>query len=135
MVLLSLDRKVEAIQHLDTLGREDPEDAKVWYQLARLYRSQGLHAFKQLGSLDPDSVLVHALKAESYADAEKFQEAVKENKEVQRKKPDFPGVHYALGEINYKPAHIPQPHEELKLALREDPNHPMGNYYLGEVLL
>src|SRR5213594_3933903 len=35
----SLGRKIEAVQQFDILVKEDPNDAKVWYQLGRLHKS------------------------------------------------------------------------------------------------
>ncbi len=104
MALQAVNRKAEAVQHLEALVREDPKDAKVWYQLARLYKSLGMQAFDQLAVLDPDSVQVHALRAESYADSNRPAEAIQEYREVLKRQPGFPGVHFALGEIYYRTA-------------------------------
>ena len=42
---------------------------------------------------------------------------------------------YALGELYWKTLRNEEAEKELRLALREDPNHPMANYYLGELML
>jgi tetratricopeptide (TPR) repeat protein len=132
VVLQSLERKVDAIQHLATLVKDDPTDNKVWYQLARLHRSLALQAFKQIPQ---DSELFHALRAESYVDDEKYPDAINEYQEVLKKEPGFPGVHFALGELYYKTQNTVQAEIELRKTLQEDPNHPLANYYLGELLL
>src|SRR5205823_14727020 len=129
--LQALDRKLEAAQYLDALVKDDPRDVKAWYQLARLHRSLALRALKQIADVDTDSVLIHALKAESYSEDEKFGEALKEYKEVQKKDPNFPGVHFALGEVYHRTGEMAAAEAELKLALQDDPNHPAANYYLG----
>ena len=134
LALQSLDRKSEASQHFETLVEADPKDTKAWYQLARLHRSMAMQAFKQIVLLEPDSASFHALKAESYAEDEKYSEAIREYQEVLKKDPNFPGAHFGLGEIYYQTTN-PEAEGELHRALEEDPNHPAANYYLAEILL
>src|SRR5437867_2617020 len=131
----SLGRKTEAAQQFDILVKEDPNDSRVWYQLARLYKSLSLQAIKQLTHLDPDSVLVLAMRAESLVEDEKKDEAIHLYQDILKKQPDFAGVHFALGELYWKTLQNEDAERELRLALREDPNHPMANYYLGELML
>lgn len=100
-VLLALGRKGEAIQHLETLVKENPDDEKVWFELAGLYRSLAVHAYNEIARVDPNSVLLHALRGESNAEDHMYPEALKEYQEVLEQQPDFPGVHFALGEINF----------------------------------
>ena len=133
--LLSLDRKAEAIQHLEALVRGDPNDTRAWYQLARISKSLSMQAIKKLSVLDPESLLFHALRAESYMEDEKYTDAIREYQEIQKKQPDFAGVHFSVGELYWKTDRNEEAERELRLALREDPNHPMANYYLGELLL
>ena len=135
VVLQSMNRKAEAVPHLEALVRQDPKDAKAWYALARLYRSLGLDAFTRLALLDPDSAQVHALKAETYADNDRPADAIREYREVLRRQPDFPGMHFTLGELLYRQPDFPQAEKELRLALQEDPGHPAANYYLADILL
>ena len=134
MALQALDRKLDALKYLDELVRADPSDIKVWYELARLHRSLALEALKKVADVDPDSVFIHALKAEAYAGDEKDADALSEYKEVLKRAPDFPGVHFGLGEVYYRTSQ-PKAEEEFRRALEEDPNHPEANYYLAEILL
>jgi len=99
LALRSLNRNMEAIQQLNKLITEDPKDTKVLYELARLHKAAALRAVNQLSRLDPDSDLFHALQAETYVEGEKFPEAIREYKEVMRKNPHFPGIHFALGQV------------------------------------
>jgi tetratricopeptide (TPR) repeat protein len=131
----SIDQIPEAIQQFDALVKEDPKDAKALYQLARIHRAASIVAIKQLSQVDPDSVLFHALRAESYSEDEKYPETIKEYQLVLNKDPSFPGVHFGLGEIYHKMANPGEAEKEFRLALQEDPNHPMANYYMAELLL
>jgi tetratricopeptide (TPR) repeat protein len=133
--LLALGRVGEAIQHYEALVKEDPKDPRVWFELASLHRAMAVHAYNELASIDSDSILLHALRAESDTDDAKYEDAIKEYKEVQKKQTDFPGLHFALGQIYFKMNRAAEAEPELRLALKEDPGNPPANYMLGQILL
>ena len=135
LALESLNRNIEAIHQLDQMIKEDPKDTKVLYRLARLHKSASLEAVNRLSLLDPDSDLFHALQAETYADGEKYLDAIREYQEVFRRNPSFPDIHFALGQVYWKMEQISLAEEQMRLALREDPAHPLANYYLAQILM
>ena len=89
----SMDRKIDAARQFDILVKEDPTDAKVWYQLARLYKSLSMQAIKQLSYLDSESILMLAMRAETLVEDDKKDEAIRQYLEIQKRQPDFAGVH------------------------------------------
>jgi tetratricopeptide (TPR) repeat protein len=131
----SLGRNTDALLRYDILLREDPTDKRVLFQLIKLLKSATLTAIKQLGNLDPDSEFMLVLKAQSYAEGEKYTDAIEKYKELLIKNPNFPGIHFALGETYYNAIDYANAEKELRLALGEDPNLPMANYYLGDILV
>jgi tetratricopeptide (TPR) repeat protein len=133
--LLALGREGEAVQHYQILTQQNPKDARVWFELASLYRSLAVHAYKQLEAIDPDSVLLEVLRAEADADDLRYQDAVKRYQEALKKQPDFPGLHFELGQVYYKMDKPTDAEPELRLALKEDPDNPPANYMLGQILL
>jgi len=133
--LLALGREGEAVEHYQTLGQQNPKDARVWFELASLYRSHAQHAFQQLEGVDPDSVLLDVLRAEASADELRFDDAISRYQKALKKQPDFPGLHFALGRIYYKMDKPVRAEPELRLALKEDPENPPANYMLGQILL
>jgi tetratricopeptide (TPR) repeat protein len=135
MVLESTGRNLEAIEHLEAIVKVHPDDSKVWYQLAKIYRAQAMNAFEKVADLAPNSVLVRALKAESYAEDQKYPEAIKEYNEILKQQPNFPGAHSALGQAYFNNVQYADAERELRLALQEDPYNPMANYELGDILL
>jgi tetratricopeptide (TPR) repeat protein len=124
-----------AIQQLEALLTDDPEDAAVMYQLAVDYKAAAQQAGLRLGTKFPDSPFTHALNAEVYADGSRLDEAILEFKEVLRKSPDFPGIHFALGQVYWRKKEYDTALEQLNLALQEDPNQPLANYYLADILV
>jgi len=131
----SLNRNADALRQYEILLEQDPKDKKALYQLVRFLKSTTLQAIDQLADLDQNSDYILVLRAESHADQEKYSEAINEYKQVLAKNPDFPGIHFALGELYYNKVDYPNAEQELRLALREDPNHPKSNYYLADILL
>src|SRR5438046_456426 len=52
-----------------------------------------------------------------------------------KKNPNFPGIHFALGGVYYNKLDDVNAEKEFRLALSEDPNLPMANYYLADILM
>ena len=134
MALDASDRKLEAIQQLETLLTDNPQDTQALYQLVRYYKLAAHGAFNRLSKAAPDSEFLLALRAETNAENNKSKEAIEQYKQVLVKNPEFPGIHFALGEIYWKMAQYDPAMKELKLALDEEPSHPIGNYYVGDIL-
>jgi len=124
----------EAIQQLESLRIDDPQNVEVLYQLVVDYRAATQQAGERLAKLYPDSEFTHAIDGEVYADNGRLDEAILEFKEVLRKTPDFPGIHFALGQAYWRKRDSENALEQLKLVLQEDPSQPLANYYLGDIL-
>ena len=133
--LLALGRAGEAVQHYQALTQQDPKDARVWFELASVYRSLAVHAYKRLDGIDPDSFMVDILRGEATSDDLRYEEAIKWYKQALRKQPNFPGLHFALGQVYFKMDKIVEAEPELRLALKENPGNPSANYMLGEILV
>ena len=135
LALSASGRLFEAIQQLEALQAEDPQNLAVVYQLVVDYKAAAQQAGQKLAKMAPDSEFTHAIRAEALADSERLDEAIMEFKEVLRKSPDFPGIHLALGQVYWRSKDLEKSQQELKLALLEDPNQPLANYYLADILV
>ena len=124
----------EAIQELEGLLADYPNDAPVLYQLVVDYRAAAQKNGEKLAKLYPDSEYLHAINAEVYEDSERFDDAIREFKEVLRKDPKFPGLHFALGQAYWRKNDMQNAQEQLRLALQEEPNHALAAYYLADIL-
>jgi tetratricopeptide (TPR) repeat protein len=134
-VYQSIGRNADAMRQYEILLAQDGTDQKVLYQLVRFLKSTTLQAIDQLGNLDPNSVYMLVLKAESNTQGQDYNKAIEEYQQVLAKDPNFPGVHFNLGENYYGKVDFPNAEKELRLALLEDPNHPKANYYLADILV
>jgi len=125
----------EAIQQLEIVQKEDPDNLAVMYQLVVDYKAAAQQASQRLAKKAPDSEFTHAMRGEVLADGDRFDEAIEEFKEVIRKNPEFPGIHLALGQLYWRRKDLGKSQQELKLALAEDSNQPLANYYLGDIFI
>jgi tetratricopeptide (TPR) repeat protein len=135
LALSASGRLFEAIQQLETLRIDEPENLALLYQLVVDYKAAAQQIGQRLTKDHPDSEFTHAIRAEVLADGERLDEALREFQEVARKNPDFPGIHLALGEVYWRQKNLDRAQQELKLALQKDPNQPLANYYLGDILV
>ena len=135
LALTAEGRPFEAIQQLESLRDDDPSDLAVQYQLVVDYKAAMNAAAERLTKLAPDSEFTHAMKAEALSDADRLDDAILEFKEVLRKTPDFPGIHLGLGQVYWKKKDNADAMEQLTLALQEEPNQPLANYYMGDMLV
>jgi len=125
----------EAIHELENLLADRPNDAPALYQLALFYKSSMKNTIERLSKLAPDSDFMLALKAEVYADYDRLNEAIREYKRLLDKNPNFPGLHFALGQTYWRMAKTEEAREELRLALLDDPNHATSHFYLADILV
>lgn len=126
-------RTDEAVSQLNRTVSENPKDADGLYQLARIYKNASLQSIERLKALDPDSFQLHALMGEVYAEAERYQEAIKEYKASLAKRPDAQGIHYAIGIAYWVQHQMDAAEKEFQDALKEDPNDALTNLYLGDI--
>jgi tetratricopeptide (TPR) repeat protein len=135
LALTATDRLFEAIQQLESLAADDPQNLPVLYQLVVDYKAATQKAGQRLAKMAPDSEFTHAMKAEVLSDDERLDDAILEFKEVLRKDPAFPGIHFALGQVYWRKKDTEHAMEQLKLALQEDPNQPLAHYYVADMLV
>ncbi len=132
-LLESSGRNDEAIQQLNHLLADNPENADALYQLARLHKNASFQAMERLKQLDPDSFQVHLLLGELYSDEQRYPESIKEYQLAQQKQPHAQGIHYAIA-VAYWSQHLYEPAEkEFLEAYRENPRDGLTNLYIGDI--
>lgn len=133
LALQSSGRTGEAIAELNSALEDNPSDADALYQLARVHKNMSLQAIERLKAIDPDSFQLHALMGEFYAEEKRYPEAIEQYRSALKKRPDSAGIHFSIG-VAYWVLHEPDKAEpEFKESLRENPEDPMTNLYLGDI--
>jgi tetratricopeptide (TPR) repeat protein len=123
----------DALAQLHRLVSENPKDADALYELARLHKNASLRAIQMLHDLDPDSFQLHALMGEIYADEERYPEAIQEYRAALAKRPEAPGIHYAIGIAFWAQNQLEEARTEFLAALKENTENAMTNLYLGDI--
>jgi tetratricopeptide (TPR) repeat protein len=134
LALHASDQNLEAIQELEGLLADHPDDLETLYQLVLFYKDGAQEASQRVARLAPDSDWCLALRAEAFADNDHLDDAIREYQAILNKNPSFPGIHFELGQVYWRKKDAEHAKEKLKLALLEDPNQPLANFYLGDIL-
>jgi len=129
----SSNRMDQAISEFRRSASENSKDADSLYQLARIYKNASVQMVDQLRALDPDSYQLHLLLGELNADDERYAEAITEYQAALAKRPNATGIHYAIGVAHWVQHQIGPAKKEFVEALKENPNDPLTNLYLGDI--
>ena len=133
LALESSGRMDDAVAELNRDLAENPKDADALYQLARLHKNASLQAIERLRAIDPDSFQLHTLLGESYADEKQYPEAIEEYRAALKRNPNAVGIHFSIGVAYWILHDTDKAEPELKEALKENPEDPMTNLYLGDI--
>ncbi len=120
---------------LDAWLKLHPNDLKAEYLLARTYQDLSSTTFAQLLAIAPDSYPAHQLLAETYKNAGKDEEALREYQIVESLAPNLPGLHFSIGNLLLKIGRQDQAIGELEAELRLNPDHAEANAAMGQLLL
>jgi tetratricopeptide (TPR) repeat protein len=127
-----------AVDFLQTLNREFPNDPGVLYLSVHTYSDLSTKAAQQLAMTAPNSIEGHKLEAEALEAEGKWDAAEKEYKAILAQNPELPGIHFLLGRLLLsKPDAGPTAGEEAKqefqAELKIDPTNAGAEYVLGEM--
>jgi len=128
-------RNDEAIDQLNEVAAKNPNKADVFFELARLHMGASYHAIDQLKRIDPDSFQLHMLMGEIYSQEAHYEAAIGQYQAALKKRPDAVGIHSPLGLAYWMVNQLEPAKKEFLLAVRESPDDPYANLYLGRMAL
>jgi tetratricopeptide (TPR) repeat protein len=134
---MTLNRGDAALDFLQILAREFPNDPDVLYAEVHAFSDLATRASQQLGQ-HASSPEAHELLAESYESQGKWDDAAKEYRAIIAHNPDFPGIHFRLGRLllskpNPAPSIVGDAKREFQQELAVDPSNAGAEYVLGEL--
>jgi len=132
------DVPYEALDFLDVLGRDFPNDPEVLYAATHAYSDLSIHASHELMREAPFSYQVHQLNAETLESQGKWDEAAAEYRKILQINPLVPGIHARLGRaLLSKTPLTSEIVEEVKRNFEQeleiDPNNASAEYVLGDL--
>lgn len=126
-----------ASSFLRSLSRAFPNDPEVLYLTVHVFSELSVRASQKLMVSAPTSYQVRLLNGEALEAQGKWDEAIAEYREVLKRNPNLPGIHYRVGRLVLSG---PKTDENKKAAEREfeeeikiDPSNAGAEYILGEL--
>ena len=83
--------------------------------------------------LDSDSYRAHQLRAQLLEESNNDEGAIAEYREVIKRKPDLPNIHFAIGSLYWKDQKFDQARTELQQELKANPNHAQALYEIADI--
>jgi tetratricopeptide (TPR) repeat protein len=132
---LAQDDAQGAIAPLDKAYALDPSDADILYHRGRAYFLVANASYAAMFKLNYDSVRVHQVLAESYAQAYRNQEAILEFELAVKMAPNLPGLHEELADQYWVMGQADKAGDNYREELRIDPYADTSMYKLGSLLV
>jgi tetratricopeptide (TPR) repeat protein len=133
IVRLAVGSTADAVALLEKAAHMRPKDVDILYHLGRAYMLRSKETYERMYVADPKSWRVHQVLAQSFTDADRFDDAVKECQEAIRLKPAEPGLHQQLGDIYDRQNNLEMADAEYRNELKIDPHNAAVMYSLGVV--
>ena len=134
---MSLDDVDSALDFLRDLNKHFPNDPEVLYLSVHIFSDLSLRASQKLMNSASTSYQVHELNAEALETQGKWSDAEAEYREVLKRDPHLPGIHYRIGRLLLSgpenPAAKSDARREFEEELKIDPTNAGAEYVLGEL--
>jgi Tfp pilus assembly protein PilF len=126
-----------ALDFLRSLNKHFPNDAEVLFLQVHVFSDLSIRASQDLLHYSPSSYQVHELNAEAMETQGKWSDAEGEYREVLKRNPQLPGIHYRIARLllSGPPAADAKARArgELEEEIKIDPNNAGAEYVLGEL--
>ena len=132
---LAQDDPQAAIPALDKAYALDPSDVDILYHRGRAYLLVANASYAAMFKLDHDSLRVHQVLGEAYAQAYRNTEAISEFELAVKMAPRQPGLHEELGDQYWIAGQLDKVATAYKDELSIDPNAISAKYKLGCLLV
>jgi tetratricopeptide (TPR) repeat protein len=134
---MTVNEPYRAINFLERLNRDLPDDPDVLYLSTHVFSDLSTHASQQLLHAAPGSYQAHQINAEVLEAQGKVPEAIAEYRKVLAMDPGLAGIHYRLGRLllagERDSATLEAARQEFEAELQANPSDPSSEYELGEM--
>ena len=132
---LALDDPESAITPLDKAFALDPTDEDILYHRGRAYLLVANASYEAMFKLDHDSMRVHQVLAEAYAQGYRNQDAISEFELAVKMSPRQPGLHEELADQLWIVGQLDPAADAYRQELALDPQAESAKYKLGSLLV
>jgi tetratricopeptide (TPR) repeat protein len=122
-----------AVSSLDRAFELKPDDVDILYHRGRAHMLVSKTSYEQLYTLSPDSWRVHQILSQSFAEADRLDDAIAEAQLAIKLKPDEPGLHEELGNLYWQLNKLADAETEFQKELEADTESTDSMYKLGVI--
>jgi len=122
-----------ATTSLDRANKLKPDDVDILYHRGRAHMLVSKASYEQLYKVSPDSWRVHQVLAQSFAEADRLDDAIAEAQLAIKLKSDEPGLHEELGNLYWQLNKLADAEAEFQKELEADPESTDSLYKLGVI--
>lgn len=131
---LAEDNPQAAVAPLDKAYALDPKDVDILYHRGRAYLLIANASYDAMFKLDHDSLRVHQVLGEAYAQGYRNQDAINEFALAVKMAPRQPGLHEELGDQDWAAGHLDDAAAAYREELHVDPSAATAMFKLGSLL-
>jgi Flp pilus assembly protein TadD len=125
----------EALNRVATLEKRGSSDPEAEFAAGEILQELAALRAEHLQRVAPDSAEAHELLGKSFEAQGKLDEALTEYRRASEKAPGKPGLHFLMGNVDWKLQRLEDAQHELGGELKLNPHDPMANLRIGEILL
>jgi tetratricopeptide (TPR) repeat protein len=135
VVQLAQGDALAASATLDKAAELKPNDVDILYHRGRAHMLVSKASYEQMFHTDPNSWRVHEVLAQSYLEADRYDDAIAEFRLAISERPEEPGLHEELGDAYWKHVQLAEAEEAFREELKLDPEESSAMYKLAVVSL
>ena len=120
---------------LDKAAELKPHDVDILYHRGRAHMLVSKASYEEMYKTDPDSWRVHQVLSQSYADADRVDDAIAECQLAVNARLNEPGLHEELGDLYWRQNQLAKAETEFQSELKADPESTESLYKLAVISL
>lgn len=133
--LIQQGKVVDALRNLAILEKQSANNPEARFAIGEIFQELGALRAAQLQRVAPESAAAHELLGQSFESQGKLEDALAEYRRAVEKNPAAPGLHFLIGNVDWKLKEADAAQAELKQELKLNPHHAMANLRMGQIVL
>jgi Flp pilus assembly protein TadD len=126
---------VGALQNLSTIASRNSDDSEAKLAMGEMFQELAALRAEQLQRVAPESAAAHELLGKSLEAQGKLDDALAEYRRALDRSPATPGLHFLIGNVNWKLRNFDAAQAELGEELKVNPHHATANLRMGQIVL
>lgn len=133
--LIQTGNMPEALHQLSLLQAQFGDNPEARLAIGEIFQELGSMRAEELQQAAPDSAAAHELLGKAFEAKGQLDNALAEYEKVSAINPGEPGIHFLLGNLEWKLKNTDASVTQLKEELTLNPHHAMANLRLGQISL